>query len=111
MEAIVVNFDTLEDKPVKPHVTRKTFQFAEGCTITQGTLEYGHKPGPHSHPAEQVSYVRTGTAVFNVGGVEYSLKAGDMIVIPPNVEHYIVVTSKDTPVVNMDIFTPKRSDR
>lgn len=111
MKCKTANWNEMESIPVKEKVSRKVFQMAEGCTVTRATLEYGHKPGPHSHSYEQVSYVVEGEADFHVDGVAYPMKAGGMIVIPPNVEHYIVVTSKDTPVINMDVFTPKRSDR
>ena len=32
-----------------------------------------------------------------------------MLVVPPNVTHYAQVTS-DCPVINLDIFTPKRPE-
>ncbi|MBP2638659.1 MAG: hypothetical protein H6Q72_4566 [Firmicutes bacterium] len=111
MEVKTANWNEITPIPVKEKVSRKVFNEAERCTVTRATLEYGHKPGPHTHEYEQVSLVVEGEATFFVGGVAHPMKAGGIIAIPPNIEHYIVVTSKDTPVINMDIFVPKRNDR
>jgi quercetin dioxygenase-like cupin family protein len=111
MEVKSANWNELPLIPVKEKVTRRVFNEAERCTVTRATLEYGHKPGPHTHEYEQIAMIMQGEADFYIGGVAYPMTAGGIIAIPPNVEHYIVVTSKDTPVINMDIFVPKRSDR
>ena len=111
MEVKVGNWNDINEIPVKDKVFRKVFNEAERCTVTRATLEYGHKPGPHTHEYEQIAMVLQGEADFFVGGVAYPMTEGGIIAIPPNVEHYIVVKSKDVPVINMDIFVPKRSDR
>jgi quercetin dioxygenase-like cupin family protein len=37
------------------------------------------------------------------------LTAGGLLVVPPNVEHWGVVVG-EAPVLNLDVFTPKRSE-
>ncbi len=41
----------------------------------------------HSHPWEHEAFILRGTGVVEVGGESSNLKAGDVVYIPPNVEH------------------------
>jgi quercetin dioxygenase-like cupin family protein len=50
-----------------------------------------------------------GTADFHVGDEVHHLKPGGLLVIPPDVTHYIKVTGTD-PALELDIFTPKRPE-
>jgi len=61
----------------------------------------------HSHVSEQISYVLQGTLKFWVGGEELILKAGQVLVIPPNVPHKALAL-EDT--LDIDIFSPIRQD-
>jgi quercetin dioxygenase-like cupin family protein len=79
-------------------------------TVQLGEITPGHQPGPHSHPYEQLVIIWQGECDFYVDGVPYPMSAGCLMTIPPNIEHYIVAKG-DVPVLNMDIFHPKRPDR
>ncbi|WP_304507579.1 cupin domain-containing protein [Anaerotignum sp.] len=102
------NFNEMEWEFVREGVKRKVFT-GEGATLSLNELQFGHTPKPHTHIHEQVVYILQGEADFFVDGVKHEMKAGGLLVIPSNVEHYIVVTSKE-PVLNLDVFTPKRAD-
>jgi quercetin dioxygenase-like cupin family protein len=51
----------------------------------------------------------SGEVDFYVDGDPVRLRAGGMVVVPPNVMHHAVVIG-DEPVMNLDIFTPKRAE-
>lgn len=102
------NWDDMEWEVVREGVRRKAFT-GEGATIALNELEPKHEPRPHNHKFEQIVYILQGTCDFHVDDKVYPLKEGGVLVIPPNVVHYTVVTS-EVPVLNLDVFTPKREE-
>lgn len=108
MNVNLSNFNDIEWEVVREGVKRKAFT-GEGATIALNELTPGHAPKPHTHIHEQIVYIIQGEGDFNVAGEVYHLTAGGLMVIPPNVEHFIQVTG-DEPVLNLDIFTPKRPE-
>lgn len=103
-----VDWDSQEWHPVRKGMARKTFA-GEGATLALYRIEPGHDLLPHAHHYEQIVYLLEGTADFHVGDEVHHLDAGGLIVIPPNVTHYIEVTGKDG-VLELDVFTPKRPE-
>ena len=61
----------------------------------------------HSHVSEQISYIVEGALRFWIGGEELVLRAGELVVIPPNVPHKALAL-EDT--LDLDIFSPIRQD-
>lgn len=61
----------------------------------------------HSHISEQISYIVEGALKFWVAGEELVLRAGQVLVIPPNVPHKALAL-EDT--LDIDIFSPIRQD-
>ena len=61
-----------------------------------------HKHESHS---EQV-YILEGSAEMQIGGDNYSVVAGDLVVIPRNTEHSLTVTSVD-PLKAISFQTPE----
>ena len=100
--------ETLKETPVRPGVARKVFS-GDGATLAWTTLEPGHQPNPHSHPHEQIVYIVSGQVRFVVGDEEALIGPGDMLVVPPNVEHW-AETVGDEPVVDLSIFSPRRDE-
>jgi quercetin dioxygenase-like cupin family protein len=93
---------------VRSGIERKAFS-SEGGTLSYNRLFPGHAPQPHSHAHEQIVYIVEGEMDFHIGGEVLQLIAGSLVVVPPHVIHYAVVTG-DTPVINIDFFTPLRED-
>ena len=87
-----------------------TYQGAQSMTTTLGEVTPGHEPGPHTHKYEQLVFILQGECDFYVGGVPHYMTAGCMMAVPPNVEHYIFAKGT-VPVLNLDVFTPKRPDK
>jgi quercetin dioxygenase-like cupin family protein len=93
---------------VREGVERKAFS-GDGATVSLNRLMPGHEPCPHHHPNEQISYVLSGHLDFHVGDKVVNLGPGGLLVVPPNVQHWGVVVGEE-PVLNLDVFTPKRPE-
>ena len=102
------NFYELEWEDVRPGVSRKLYT-GEGATLTVSKLMVGHEPKPHSHSYEQITAILEGEGYFHIKGEKIRMLKGDMLVIPPGSEHFFEATG-EIPVLNLDIFTPKRVD-
>ncbi len=101
-------YDALRTVVSRPGVTRKSFS-GTGTTLAWTSLEPGHQPRPHSHPHEQVVYVVSGHLLFTVGDEQTKVGPGDMLVVPPNVEHW-AETIGDEPALDLSVFSPRRDD-
>lgn len=108
MDITKINWDTMEWTPVRDGVERKAVS-GEGATLALHRLMPGHEPRPHSHPQEQIAYIVSGTIRFFVGEEEHLVGPGGVLVIPPNVRHWGEVVG-DEPVINLDVFTPRRPE-
>ena len=93
---------------MRPGVTRRVFT-GDRATLAFTTLGPGHTANPHSHPHEQIVYILSGSARFVVGDEETVLGAGDMLVVPPGVEHF-AETLGEEPVVDLSVFGPRRDE-
>lgn len=103
-----VDWDSMEWTRVRDGVERKAFS-GEGATLALHRLQPGHEPRPHAHPYEQIAYILSGEVEFHVGDEVAHLKAGGIIAVPPNVNHYAVVVGNE-PVLNLDVFVPRRPE-
>ena len=61
----------------------------------------------HSHHNEQISHMLSGALQFFIAGKEITLRAGEMLLIPPHVPHSAVALEDS---VAIDTFTPPRED-
>ena len=100
------NWDDQPWEHVRTGVQRKLFS-GEGATLQLTRLMPGHEPRPHSHPNEQIVYILDGEIDFYIEGEATRLRAGNLMVVPPDTRHWGEVVG-DTPVLNLDIFTPRR---
>ena len=103
-----INWDELKQQTVRKGLRRKTYH-GENITITYNEAMPGMELFPHSHPHEQLVYWLSGSSDFSVDGVVYPMKAGSVMAIPPNVEHFGNTTGNE-PAVNIDVFVPIRSE-
>jgi quercetin dioxygenase-like cupin family protein len=87
-------------------VTRQVIH-GETMTIARLLLRKGAFVGLHSHPNEQISTIESGSLRFEVGGKEITVKAGETLVIPPNVPH---LAEAHEDCVATDVFSPVRQD-
>jgi len=78
--------------------------------LTHVYLEKGCIVPQHSHHNEQLTYVLEGALHFWIGedgGEEVTVRAGEVLVIPPDVPHKAEAL-EDT--LDVDIFSPPRQD-
>jgi len=62
----------------------------------------------HKHPHEQITVVTAGSLKMTVGGETKTLKVGEGVVIPPNVEHKAISSKQITKA--FDTWYPLRED-
>jgi unsaturated pyranuronate lyase len=86
--------------------SRKFFT-GENITFAFLTIRKGSVVPLHHHDSEQFSYCITGSLQFRIGGEDLTLKAGELVQIPPNVPHEAVAFEDFT---GIDIFAPIRKD-
>jgi quercetin dioxygenase-like cupin family protein len=109
MDLKAVDWNQIPWERVREGVERKAFS-GDGATISLNRLQPGHEPRPHSHPNEQIVYILQGRIDFHVGELDVRrLGPGGLLVLPPNVLHWGEVVGDET-VLNLDVFTPKRSE-
>ena len=58
------------------------------CTLTYSEIQPDKTSSHHIHEWEHEVYIIKGIGTLICDGKEYSVKAGDAIFIPPNVDHY-----------------------
>ena len=75
--------------------------------VARVLFKKGGKVPMHSHHNEQVTYILEGALQFIIDNREITVRAGEVLCIPPNVPHEAVAL-EDT--VDLDIFNPPRQD-
>jgi quercetin dioxygenase-like cupin family protein len=103
-----VDWSAIPWAPVRPGVERKAFS-GNGATLALHRLHPGHEPNPHRHPHEQIVYILSGQVKLYLGDDVHVLGPGGLLLVPPNVRHWAEVIG-DEPVLNLDVFTPKRPE-
>lgn len=102
------NINELPLSPFRPKVKRKIFS-GDRMTLVWSEFEPGHDLRPHRHPYEQITHVLQGQMRMHVDGETVALKPGDIMVIPPNVEHFAEAVGPEN-VLDMSVFSPRRDD-
>ena len=67
----------------------------------------GRGPGPHRHPYDEVQFIRSGRALYNVNGEEFEASAGDILVIKAGEVHSFRNIG-DEPLVQVDVHLSPR---
>lgn len=97
----------LPTKPVNELLTRGMISGEQG-TIGYFTYKKGAVVPTHQHSNEQYSLITKGSVKVNILDKEYIVKAGQGIIIPPNVPHSFTALEDDT--IDIDFFSPARKD-
>lgn len=100
----------IEDCPSKemaPGVVLRS-AYLENVMVTFVELDGDAEVPMHSHPHEQISVMIEGSLLFRVGGEEKVVKAGEVVLVPSNVEHG--VKAVDGPALAYDCWSPIRED-
>ena len=86
---------------------KRQFVVGENVMIARVLLKKGCVVPLHSHHNEQVTYILEGALKFVLKGREITVRAGEVLCIPPNMPHE-AIAMEDT--LDLDIFTPPRED-
>jgi len=97
----------LPSKPVNELLTRGMISGEQG-TIGYFTYKKGAVVPTHQHVNEQYSLITKGSVQVKILDKEFIVKAGDGIIIPPNVPHSFTALEDDT--IDIDFFIPSRRD-
>ena len=101
------NPKTRQIKELAPGVRARTF-WGENLMLAVVEFDANAAVPPHKHPHEQAGTVLSGEIDFIIGGEAKTLSAGDIYLIPSDVEHS--AKAGNEPVQVLDIFTPIRQD-
>jgi quercetin dioxygenase-like cupin family protein len=102
----LIRWEDVEEEWLNPKISRKMI-LGQKEMLARLFLKKGSVVPPHKHASEQISSALKGEIVFTIGGEEFTLREGDVLVIPPNVVHSAVAI-EDT--VAVDAFSPLRMD-
>jgi len=102
----VLAWSDLPWETVTSEISRKIITGAREM-IAHVSLKKGAVVPQHSHVSEQITYILEGSLKFQIGGEEFVVGAGQVLVIPSGVPH-MAVALEDT--LDVDIFSPIRQD-
>ena len=78
---------------------------AESEMLVQVYVKRGYLVPLHAHESEQMTYVLQGALKFVINGEEITVREGEVLHIPPGVEHQAEAL-EDT--FELDVFSPVR---
>jgi quercetin dioxygenase-like cupin family protein len=110
MFEVSMPFYNPNDRPVKhlvPGMHIRTF-WGEQQLLSLVELDANTILPRHSHPHEQSTLVLEGELEFELGGETRTIRAGELVIIPGGVEHFVTVGPMPTRV--LDTFSPVRED-
>ena len=102
----LVRWDEIALEKVTEMLSRKLVT-GEREMLAQVYLKRGCLVPMHAHASEQMTYVLQGALRFMIGGEEISVREGELLHIPPWVEHQAEAL-EDT--FELDVFSPIRQD-
>jgi quercetin dioxygenase-like cupin family protein len=105
-ESIRYSWAEIEPEQLNPLVTRQFVVGTKTMLARLGLKKGAHVPR-HSHVHEQISHVVEGALSFLVDGKEVTVRAGEILCIPPHVPHEVIALEDS---VALDIFNPQRQD-
>jgi quercetin dioxygenase-like cupin family protein len=86
---------------------RARFIHTERMTLALWEIDKGALLPEHSHPQEQVTQLLEGAFELVVNGTSHAMRAGDVLMIPPNAIHSGMA---QTDCKILDTFSPPRED-
>jgi quercetin dioxygenase-like cupin family protein len=96
----------IKPEPMNPLLTRQFVSGDKGMAA-RIMLKKGCLVPEHSHANEQIALILSGALEFTVNGKKITVRAGELIVLPPNVPHSALAL-EDTE--DIDFFAPPRQD-
>lgn len=102
-----VDISNRERKTIVEGVVTRTF-WGENMLLGVVELDANAVIPAHAHPHEQSTIVLQGELEMDIEGEKRWMKAGDIVIIPGNARHSVIVGPVASRVV--DVFSPARED-
>jgi quercetin dioxygenase-like cupin family protein len=102
-----VNWSELEWDEVMPGLKRKVLH-ADGFSVVLLEMAPNLDLPAHAHVHEQATLVQEGCLDFTVQGETRTIGPGDVVRIPPQLEHGVKVRAAPARVI--DLFVPQRKE-
>ena len=98
--------DSIIQEKLSDKITRQ-YVMGSQSMLVKWTLKKGAVIPLHIHPNEQITWITQGSVRVLSQGKEFIVRAGGVLIIPPNVPHEFLAL-EDT--IDIDFFTPARED-
>jgi quercetin dioxygenase-like cupin family protein len=99
-------WESVEQEKLGEGVARQVL-WGERGTLARFRFAAGTHVSPHAHPSEQFTCMVQGAMRVRVGREETVLRAGQILIVPPDAEHEVWVLEES---VVLDFFAPPRDD-
>jgi quercetin dioxygenase-like cupin family protein len=100
------DWTAVAEEKMNPLLSRRVIH-AGGMTVARIWLAKGAVVPLHRHVNEQVTMLQSGALRFEMGGESFVLRAGEVLVIPPDLPHRVEALEES---MATDLFTPRRED-
>jgi quercetin dioxygenase-like cupin family protein len=99
----------LDEQPIERINNLLYRQYLHGTNLTfvKWIAKKGAVVPLNHHVNEQVTWITEGRCEVYASGKKYTMEAGDIMILPPNVPHEVVFL-EDT--IDIEIFAPRRQD-
>ena len=101
-----LRWNEVQGEHLNPSIFRR-YVSGSNSTVARFELKQGVQIPRHEHHNEQICCVFAGALKFMMDDAEYLLRAGDLLVIPPNVPHAAEAVED---CLVFDFFSPARAD-
>ena len=88
-------------------LTTRQYIVGANTMLARIGLKKGGRVARHQHFHEQISHVVEGALLFRMDGEEQTVRAGEILCIPPHLPHEVIALEDS---VALDIFNPPRQD-
>jgi len=102
----LLRWTEIKEERLNEKITRK-LAVGQNEMVGRLWLAKGAVVPPHKHVSEQITMVMSGALKFTIGGRDLTVRAGEVLVIPPNVVHSAVALEESD---DIDSFSPLRVD-
>jgi quercetin dioxygenase-like cupin family protein len=102
----VIPFEKMPEEKLSDKISRR-YVYGEKAMLVRFELKKGAIIPKHHHHNEQITYIVKGAVVVTIEDKEHHVKAGEVLIIPPNVPHQFEAL-EDT--IDIDVFSPPRED-
>jgi quercetin dioxygenase-like cupin family protein len=102
--ATIQNWSTIQKAVVREGMSQRVF-LGKNTMMALNEVTPGTAPNLHFHPQEQLVYVMEGEADCVLGDEVLAMKAGDLVVVSPNIPHCLKVKGTK-PCLSLEVFSP-----